>query len=466
MSIASFRQMHPASFKAGIALLIAFSCVALLLSWSRINGGPVEDLGTWEQPHGIGIDEEPWSAPANLWLYWGSSTNRRFTGSGETVRHIFKLGTIMGGEYRDPRFIYKLDGPLFRKLSHSCCVSLLFPPMEWDFYVHNPSKAIGQRLRSFVANGNAMIFTGGIIDFEFINRYFFFNLEQADGDYSPGPFPLMPSFDSLSDSQKEMLERAPSLLPQKGIAVTAVKKESLPQGATVIYGSPKNAVVFMVKFCMADNPANDASTTLPPVRVYPKDCEASAKQGRPCSCGNICYLGYNYQEQYPSRWDKTIRLMVDVCSQSPPEYSNPKNYWPSGASPMEVSQKEEDSAEKHAQDAEEGESAEDDDDKAAQKWADDVERRRVGGGMGGSNSGVLVDNPNSMNTVRGGIASEADPGPRAIKSKSTLLHQKFAGRGKSAQRLSHGACGPVCKLKKMVKSLKTKIDASMESAGA
>jgi hypothetical protein len=29
---------------------------------------------------GIGIDQEPYSAPANLYLYWGSTVNKRFTG--------------------------------------------------------------------------------------------------------------------------------------------------------------------------------------------------------------------------------------------------------------------------------------------------------------------------------------------------------------------------------------------------
>ena len=62
--------------------------------------------------------------------------------------------------------------PLFRALSEKCCVSLLFPPFEWDFPIYNPSKAIAQRMRSFVANGNAMIFTGGTMDFEFINELY------------------------------------------------------------------------------------------------------------------------------------------------------------------------------------------------------------------------------------------------------------------------------------------------------
>ena len=44
-----------------------------------------ELIGTWEKPTGIGIDREPESAPSYLYLYWGSTTNRRFTGDAPAV---------------------------------------------------------------------------------------------------------------------------------------------------------------------------------------------------------------------------------------------------------------------------------------------------------------------------------------------------------------------------------------------
>ena len=357
-------------------------------------------LGTWEEPHGIGIDEEPYSSPANLWLYWGSTTNRRMTGSGEKIRHIFKMGTIQGAEWRDPKFLRKITGSLFRALSEKCCISLLFPPFEWDFPIYNPSKAIAQRMRSFVANGNAMIFTGGTMDFEFINRYFFYNLEAADGNFSPGPFPLLPQFNGLSSQQTSLLQPAPRVLPQKGIAVTAVKKHSLPSGSTVIYGSPHTSPVFLIKFCMAENPKNGPSVTLPPVKVLPRDCAASARAGRPCSCGNICFLGYNYVEQYPGRWDDALKVMVDVCSQTPPENADPHNYFPPGDG--QEAQAEEKRVEDSWQEYQLGA-----EDPAAEKaahaaWADVVEARHMAGGLGGSRGGVLVDNPNGASgPVRG-----------------------------------------------------------------
>jgi hypothetical protein len=399
------------------ASALAFACTVLLL----LSGSPAtqqgvartgtELLGTWEEPHGIGIDKEPWSAPMNLWLYWGSTTNRRFTGSGEKIRHIFKLGNIEGGEWRDPKFLRKLTGSLFRSMSERCCITMLFPPFEWDFPIYNPSKSIAQRIRSFVANGNAMVFTGGMLDYEFINRYFFYQLEPSDGNYSPGPFPLLPDWLGISPKQKAYLKPAPRILPQKGISVTAIKKESLPQGSTIIYASPHNTPVFLIKFCMAENPKNEPSVTYPPVKVLPRDCPASAKAGRPCSCGNICYLGYNYVEQYPGRWDDTLKIMVDMCSQVPAENFNPHNYFPNGD--LEAAKAAGCAADaagcEQAQEQDEEESwqgkyklgAEDlvEEKQEQIQWADSVERRHMGGGLGGSTAGVLVDNPNNPNAV-------------------------------------------------------------------
>ncbi|KAJ1492447.1 hypothetical protein T484DRAFT_1771046 [Baffinella frigidus] len=260
--------------RLGAALVVAIALCGLAAMRGDARG--TELLGTWEVPTGIGIDREPYSAPPTLWLYWGSTTNRRMEGSGENIRHLFKLGRIEGGEYRDPQFLnkidgflHKIDGVLFKQLSTACCTSLVMPPFEWDwslfkqlggggccmslvmlpfkwdfpvhnankevgqallqtqftqfkpgtrkqfpvhnankaFPVHNANKAVGQALRSYVANGNALIMTetrnqnsdprtavdpcsyvangnalimtGGLIDIEFLNRYFSLNLEPA-----------------------------------------------------------------------------------------------------------------------------------------------------------------------------------------------------------------------------------------------------------------------------------------------
>jgi len=208
---------------ASVALLGAAVVLAVLIagpSTSSLTMGTAL-MGTWTKQHGIGIDKEPYSAPMNLWMYWGPMTNKRFTDSGEHVRHVFKMGNIAGGEWRDPKFLHSLKGGLFNKLSSLCCTAMLFPPLEWDFLVVNPQQIIGQNIRAYVANGNTMIFTGGIISLEFINRYFYYQLEPADGNLDPGPFLRLPRFQGMTQEQHKVItdgtpstEPAPKTLPQ------------------------------------------------------------------------------------------------------------------------------------------------------------------------------------------------------------------------------------------------------------
>ncbi|KAJ1492946.1 hypothetical protein T484DRAFT_1930194, partial [Baffinella frigidus] len=260
------------------------------------------------QPH------EPYSPPSNMYLWWGPSVNHRFAGSGENIRHILHLGNIEGGEWRDRMFlgnngVAAFRSQRFRRVSETCCSSIVIPPMEWDFPVYNAHKVIGQRIRNFVANGNNLIIGGGILTVEFINRYFFYQIELADGNYSPGPYRRL-------NGVPEAYTAAPVVLPQKGIAVTAVKKDSLPSGTEVLWGTPRSSPVFQIKFCMSQN----ANAGMPPVKVLPRDCAESEKCGRPCSCGYVTYIGYNFQEQYPSRWDKVLRASVEILN---PSYAAP-----------------------------------------------------------------------------------------------------------------------------------------------
>jgi hypothetical protein len=57
------------------------------------------------------------------------------------------------------------------------------------------------------------------------------------------------------------MKAAPVVLPQKGISVTATKKESLPSGTEVLWGTPRSSPVFMIKFCEAQSP----NEGMPPV---------------------------------------------------------------------------------------------------------------------------------------------------------------------------------------------------------
>uniref|UniRef100_A0A7S0I2J0 Uncharacterized protein n=1 Tax=Hanusia phi TaxID=3032 RepID=A0A7S0I2J0_9CRYP len=250
-----------------------------------------------------------------MYLWWGPSTNHRFVGSGEHIRHLLHMGQVEGGEWRDPMFlgnngVATFRSQRFRKISETCCSTIVIPPMEWDFPVYNTHKMIGQRIRNFVANGNMLVLTGGILAVEFINSYFFYNIELADGNYSPGPYRR------LKDVPECMLQ-GPEVLPQKGISVTAVKKDSLPSGTEVLWGTPRSSPVFMIKFCEAQSPDEG----MPPTKVLPRDCPLAERDGRPCSCGYIMYIGYNYQEQYPTRWDRVLRGAVEIMN---PSYSTPQ----------------------------------------------------------------------------------------------------------------------------------------------
>jgi len=426
--------------RLGAALVVAIALCGLAAMRGDARG--TELLGTWEVPTGIGIDREPYSAPPTLWLYWGSTTNRRMEGSGENIRHLFKLGRIEGGEYRDPQFLHKIDGVLFKQLSTACCTSLVMPPFEWDFPVHNANKAVGQALRSYVANGNALIMTGGLIDIEFLNRYFSLNLEPADGNYAPGPFPLLPNLHGYSDKMKALVMAGPSVLPQKGIAVTAVKRDSLPDGSTIIYASPKNVAVFTIKFCMAENPKSESTAPLPPIRVYPKYCPASARAGRPCSCGNIAFLGYNYRDRYPSRWDLTLKIMERVASITPEESKDPANYHPKGT----MSEGDEENAKLDSAQAR-GDSQE----KLVEKWPE---------------SGKLVDNPNggSFKAAQQAMLRHLGKMRQQSLAQGTAGHRISGARGRASKRAGGETqhtdaakatgCGPICQLRNLVTNMK------------
>lgn len=40
----------------------------------------------------------------------------------------------------------------FRRISESCCSTIIMPPFEWDFPVYNVHKTIGQRVRNYGSN--------------------------------------------------------------------------------------------------------------------------------------------------------------------------------------------------------------------------------------------------------------------------------------------------------------------------
>ena len=134
---------------------------------------------------------KPWSPPANLWMYWGDSPNKRFGHSGDNMRHLVKLGrcgpipatpphagptprrarpvacaaggrsasrggtdalplfflcSLAGGEFRDPHFLFDYSAQTFRDLSEQCCTAMLVPPMKNSMPIYNAQASVAQRL--------------------------------------------------------------------------------------------------------------------------------------------------------------------------------------------------------------------------------------------------------------------------------------------------------------------------------
>ena len=73
---------------------------------------------------------------------------------GEHIRHLLNMGQIEGGEWRDAMFlgnngVATFRSQRFRRISETCCSTIVIPPMEWDFPVYNIHKIIGQRIRNY-----------------------------------------------------------------------------------------------------------------------------------------------------------------------------------------------------------------------------------------------------------------------------------------------------------------------------
>lgn len=265
---------------------------------------------------------KPWSPPENLWMYWGGSPNKRFGHSGDNMRHLVKLGRLAGGEYRDPHFLFDYGAQTFRDLSEQCCTAIIVPPMKNSMPIYNAQASVAQRLRNYVANGNHMVFTGGsLLSIEFINRYFYFNIEpiaqsgvfkgSGYGNYSPGPFRKL-----INDDLPWVYKLAPDTLYQDYTSVQSMDLRSLPSGTTVLYMTPKSSPVFAIKFCQRLSERHGET----PIKTVPRDCWRHAARGYPCSCGTITYIGYDWHyDQTAADWDKVLLAAVEF--QNDPDMS-------------------------------------------------------------------------------------------------------------------------------------------------
>uniref|UniRef100_A0A7S0ESQ9 Uncharacterized protein n=1 Tax=Hanusia phi TaxID=3032 RepID=A0A7S0ESQ9_9CRYP len=284
----------------------------------------------WMQPI------NPYLAPTDLYLFWGSSTaygtlasgysgGRGQASSGERIRQVLKFGTFTGNGYMDDmsghgKFLRSWNGNEFQALSLKCCHTLLVPPMERDLPITSEQDTLARRIRSFVANGNMLILTGGdYSSLVFINRFFHFDLKKTV--YDQGPFEKMPEA-SMPENAREAFANMPETIPQSGISVTTITKDSLPPDTKLIYGTPVSSPVFQLTYCESTIPDEQCQIVKPngyscAQDVIPRECPSIRQSGRPCSCGTILYIGYDFVDHHShsigeSIWDKVLRAAVSV----------------------------------------------------------------------------------------------------------------------------------------------------------
>ena len=90
----------------GVLGAVALLAVAAVVMLSGRDAASTEAPASTELLLKVDLEpHEPYSPPPNMYLWWGPSTNHRFVGSGEHIRHLLHLGQIEGGEWRDPMFL-------------------------------------------------------------------------------------------------------------------------------------------------------------------------------------------------------------------------------------------------------------------------------------------------------------------------------------------------------------------------
>lgn len=276
----------------------------------------------------------PYVPPMDLYLYWGESSargtlasgfqgGRGHSSSGERVRHVLKFGSFTGNGYMNDaaghgRFLTSWTGMEFDAMSLKCCSTLLVPPMERNLPIASEQDTLARKIRSYVANGNQLIMTGGdYSSLVFLNRFFHYNIRKTV--YDQGPFEKMPAASQPENAVKAFKD-LPETLPQSGLSVTTVTKESLPPDTRLIYATPVSSPVFEITFCQTTIPEDQCAIIKPQgyscvMDALPRDCQMHKDAGRPCSCGTIVYVGYDFVDSHShqmgtSVWDRVLRAAV------------------------------------------------------------------------------------------------------------------------------------------------------------
>jgi len=179
---------------------------------------------------------------------------------------------------------------------------------------------VAKRIRTFVSNGNNLVLTGGdYSSLVFLNKYFHYEVKKTVLDN--GPFERLPE-GSLPKDLKSRFAKVASTLPQEGLSVTSVRKNSLPTGAKLIYATPFSTPLFQLTYCQAQVDKDACRIAKASGKsclrdAKPGECPAMHKKGLACSCGRILYDGYDFIGHHSSTigestWDETLKSAVSL----------------------------------------------------------------------------------------------------------------------------------------------------------
>jgi hypothetical protein len=279
----------------------------------------------------------PYSAPYNVYMLWSRVMQDTAPGAtGDIFRRALRLGHVEGGEYRDPKFLPELAGRQFDDIAATCCSVVAVPPLSGGFIVYGANGRRASMIRAFLANGNAMVISGGVVALEFINRMFYSQLEPVESNFDEGPF-------RKSSTAFGPWKNLPfDSLGQIGTDVYAVKPSSLPEGSDVLFTSPDGVGIFIMPFCQRLNPEYVFLSSRPFHTQHScfgfVSCNALCRYGNPqpiiipasrcaslkatgagkCSCGTITYIGYDFHDNSMNSPMDHARCAVANVSVFPP----------------------------------------------------------------------------------------------------------------------------------------------------
>ena len=235
-----------------------------------------------------------------------------------------------------------LESNRFAAFSGACCRTIVLPLYATTgqggagFPALNPATVDAQRVRNFVANGNVLVVAGGTMGREFLNRFFSFQMHEADGGYSRGPWLLqVPHLSGTSQSRDFAVFRSGPARVEQGVdgnVAVPIKSITLPPDSTVLYGDATSATVVHIPYC------ERLTSSGRPQGEPPGSCHGAAKQQGQCSCGHIIFLSKAFRHATASAstpWEQVLRASV--------QYGAPRRAvreWdernPSGPNPREL----------------------------------------------------------------------------------------------------------------------------------